>query len=155
MPVHMEDVVFGSLLHALMRIARALCLCITARSGVLDVHVPRGHCALSRTKPVHVHEPCSSLRERCVPHIGLRRSAAIHVHRRSALAAPVLSASRRVTKTARSGVLDVHAEQQVWFETTYSARAHRERRFVRSLLHALMWIVRALFGRLYGRCVFV
>ena len=37
--MHMEDVVFGSLLHALMRIARALCLCITARSGVLDVHV--------------------------------------------------------------------------------------------------------------------
>jgi hypothetical protein len=80
---HREDVVFGSLLHALMRIARALCLCMTARSGVLDVHVGT---ALSRTKPVHVHEHCSSLQERCVPHVALRRSAAIHVHRRSACA---------------------------------------------------------------------
>ena len=39
--------------------------------------------------------------------VGLRRSgAAIHVY---TAAAPALSASRRVTKTARSGVLDVHA----------------------------------------------
>ena len=104
-PVHIEDVVFGSLLHALMRIARALCLCITARSGVLDVHVGT---ALSRTKPVHIHEPCSSLRERCVPHVGLRRSAANQLYMYTD-AAPVLSASRRVTKTARSGVHDVHA----------------------------------------------
>ena len=43
----------------------------------------------------------------CVPHVGLRRSgAAIHVY---TAAAPTLSASRRVTKTARRGVLDVHA----------------------------------------------
>ena len=55
----------------------------TARSGVHDVHVGT---ALSRTKPVHVHEHCSSLQERCVPHVALRRSAAIHVHRRSACA---------------------------------------------------------------------
>ena len=66
----------------------------------------RGHCALSRTKPVHVHEPCSSLRERCVPHIGLRRSAAIHVHRRSARVIR-LQACNDLTKTARCGVLEM------------------------------------------------
>ena len=157
----------------------------------------------------------------CVHHVGLCRSgAAIHVY---TAAAPALSASRRVTKTARSGVLygvlDVHAGIVLYrtLNKTYertrtllklaralrashrsetlssytctqtqrpsstrairlkacnedrkkwrsrcargaaqrSARAHRGRRFVRSLLHALMWIARALIGRLYGRCVCV
>jgi hypothetical protein len=63
---------------------------------------------------MHVHEPCSSLRERspCVPHVRLRRPAAIHrcsytqtQRPYSARTAPVLSASRRVAKTAQSGVL--------------------------------------------------
>jgi hypothetical protein len=80
----------------------------TARSGVLGVH---GHCVVSRSKPaVHVH---TNLAQACESvftlraSVGLRRSdAAIHVH---TAAAPVLSASRRVTKTAGSGVLDVHA----------------------------------------------
>ena len=57
-----------------------------------------------------VHEPFAQACESVFTlraSVGLRRSgAAIHVY---TAAAPALSASRRVTKTARSGVLDVHA----------------------------------------------
>ena len=118
MPVHIEDAVLGSLLHALMRIARALCLCITARSGVLDVHVHVG-IALSLEPNLLctytiLAQACKSVHLACFTLISwlicddqqLYTDAAIH--RRSARTAPVLSASRRVAKTARSGVLGVH-----------------------------------------------
>ena len=89
MPVHIEDAVLGSLLHALMRIARALC-------------------------PIHVYTNVAQACE-SVDHLTLRACA------------------------------------PVWFETMQYPCTSRTSRFVRSLLHALMRIARAL----YRRCVCV
>ena len=124
-----------SSLHALRQIARALrlCTCIAAPERLRPTEA-RKVSALASLSKVRVRALvlfkvqyntmrartrtfCSSLRERspCVPHVRLRRSAAIHrcsytqtQRPYSARTAPVLSASRRVAKTARSGFLGVH-----------------------------------------------
>ena len=133
----------SAVLSASRRVAK------TARSGVLGVCTGT---ALSRepnllctyTNLAQAAESVFTLRvcdaQQLYTDAALQRRSA----RISARKAPVLSTSRRVAKTARSGVLGVHGHYTLSRTKPAAPRAHRERHFLRSSLHALRRIARAL-----------